>query len=66
MIYCHKNEDLESPCTWQHELFVCPKHGYERNENGTNKSTLSLEEKRQIRLIREKARKNESTNISTK
>lgn len=58
MLYCHRNNDPIDPCDWQHECYRCPKHGNETNQNGTLKSTLSLEEKRIVRLIKEKAQNN--------
>lgn len=47
MIYCHA-------CNWEDEYRVCPLHGYERNPNGTGKSTLSPEEKITVKLIKER------------
>lgn len=53
MIYCHKCDDPIQPCDWKHEQFLCPKHGFEKNLNGTLKSTLSPEKKIAIRKLRE-------------
>lgn len=48
MTYCHK-------CDWSHPFQECWKHGFERNANGTQKSTLSPEDKAEIVRIRENA-----------
>ncbi len=53
MLYCHKCDDPIEPCNWKDPYRVCPKHGYDRNPNGTLKSTLSPQEKIEIKRLRE-------------
>ncbi len=56
MIYCWKCDHPTEPCFWVDAYRLCPEHGYERNSNGTMKSTLSPEQKREIVAIKERAR----------